>query len=47
LHHFQNCKTRHPHILKVYATLDTDANPSPLGHSAATRQVRRPVSQAT
>ena len=25
LHHFQNCKRlRHPHILQVYATLDTD-----------------------
>jgi SCY1-like protein 1 len=28
LHHFQNCKKlRHPHILKVFATLDTD-NPN-------------------
>ena len=28
LHHYNNCrKLRHPHILKVYATLDTD-NPT-------------------
>jgi SCY1-like protein 1 len=38
LHHFQNCKKlRHPHILKVFATLDTDnPNDASLGHSAAT-----------
>jgi SCY1-like protein 1 len=39
LHHFQNCKKlRHPHILKVLATLDTD-NPKDATHgtpSAAT-----------
>jgi SCY1-like protein 1 len=39
LHHFQNCKKlRHPHILKVFATLDTD-NPNDAsqgGQSAAT-----------
>jgi len=42
LHHFRQCKKlRHPHILKVYATLDTD-NPTEDGAAASPPPSNKP-----